>query len=130
MRIACCCMTVFARLFFVFHLGRQRVVAWLFLRVPLAKATCSCVTLLRMPLVKVTCCCVAVVRIPLVKASVVIAYATGEATCCCITVFVWYWYGQHIVACTSDTSSLLLWHTIMEGITCCEILFMKNKLEF
>ena len=43
-----------------------------------------------------------------------------RATRCCVTVF----------ACTSDSGNLLLWYTIMEGITCCEILFMKNKLEF
>ena len=24
----------------------------------------------------------------------------------------------------------VLWYTIMEGITCCETLFMKGKLEF
>ena len=41
-----------------------------------------------------------------------------RATRCCVTVF----------ACTSD-SGKLLWHTIMEGIKCCEILFMTNKLE-
>ena len=39
---------------------------------------------------------------------------------CCVTVF----------AFTSCRGNLLLWYTIMEGITCCETLFMKGKLEF
>ena len=41
------------------------------------------------------------------------------ATRCCVTVFL----------CTSNSGNLLLWHTIMEGIRCCEILFMRNELE-
>ena len=46
-----------------------------------------------------------------------------------------YWYGQRVVAlpffaCTSGRGNLLLRYTIMEGITCCRILFMNSKLEF
>ena len=30
-------------------------------------------------------------------------------------------------ACTSGRGNLFLWCTIMEGITCCKILFMKRN---
>ena len=38
-----------------------------FLRVPLVKATCCCVTVLCVPPVKATCCCVTVLCVPPVK---------------------------------------------------------------
>ena len=43
-----------------------------------------------------------------------------RATGCCVTV----------LACTSGGGNMLLWYTIAEGIACCEILFITNKLEF
>ena len=93
------------------------------LRLPPAKATCCCVAVLRVPPVKATRCFVTVLRVPPVKATCCFVFSSRfplvSVACCCMTVF----------ARTSNSGNLLLWHTIMEGITCCEILFMRNKLE-